>query len=379
MYKNQLKRITLFPAEHKQGPVVCLSFEKDEALIQLLRELRPLRWSATLRSWYVKSEALNLGDLLKQVRGRVWLDYSAMSVGGMKTKPAESGPAQVIDARPAHIIAEINRLRTWMQTRRYSMNTINTYCDALLAFFKHHGYELVEVPTAAMLVKFHKEYIIDRKRSFAYQNQVINAIRLYYKKMKQVDLEVGVLERPKRSLRLPHVLDKDEIRAILGSLRNKKHRAMLSVIYGCGLRCGELLNIQHSDISKDGTVLLVRQGKGAKDRMVPLSAKVNEVLKAYLEDYKPVKYLFEGVLPGSKYDQRSLQLVLKKAVALSGIKKAVTLHWLRHSYATHLLEGGTDLRYIQTLLGHSSSKTTEIYTHVSKLMLQRIVSPFDTL
>lgn len=166
---------------------------------------------------------------------------------------------------------------------------------------------------------------------------------------------------------------------ILKVLVNKKHRAMLSLIYACGLRCGELLALQPAHLHVGDGFLFVRQGKGRKDRVVPLSERVMGLIQEYIEEYKPERYIFEGQTRGEPYDARSLQQVLKQAVAKAGIQKPVSLHWLRHSYATHLLEGGTDLRYIQELLGHGSSRTTEIYTHVSRLQLQKIRSPFDTL
>lgn len=154
---------------------------------------------------------------------------------------------------------------------------------------------------------------------------------------------------------------------------------MLSLIYSCGLRCGELLALQPVHIDSKRNIVLLKNSKGKKDRIVPLSPKILEMLREYFKAFKPVTYLFEGRLAGEQYDARSLQLVLKQALQKAGIRKPVTLHWLRHSYATHLLESGTDLRYIQELLGHNSSKTTEIYTHVSTKSIQQIKSPFDDL
>ena len=154
---------------------------------------------------------------------------------------------------------------------------------------------------------------------------------------------------------------------------------MLSLIYSCGLRCGELLALQPHHIDSKRNIVLLKNSKGKKDRIVPLSPKILELLRTYYKIYKPKTYLFEGQEVGSSYSSKSLQSVLKQALQKSGIKKPVTLHWLRHSYATHLLENGTDLRYIQELLGHNSSKTTEIYTHVSTKNIQQIKSPFDDL
>jgi integrase/recombinase XerD len=154
---------------------------------------------------------------------------------------------------------------------------------------------------------------------------------------------------------------------------------MLSLIYSCGLRCNELLSLKPTNIDSKRNLILIRHAKGKKDRIVPLSPKILGMLRDYYVAYKPSVYLFEGQNKNSQYDSRSLQLVLKQALKKVKISKPVTLHWLRHSYATHLLENGTDLRFIQELLGHKSSKTTEIYTHVSTKSIQCINSPFDTL
>ena len=154
---------------------------------------------------------------------------------------------------------------------------------------------------------------------------------------------------------------------------------MLSLIYSCGLRCGELLALRPVHIDSKRNIVLLKNAKGKKDRIAPLSSKIVEMLREYYLGYKPKTWLFEGQNENTKYDERRLSNVLKQALTKSRISKPVSLHWLRHSYATHLLESGTDLRYIQELLGHSSSKTTEIYTHVSTKSLQQIKSPFDDL
>ena len=173
--------------------------------------------------------------------------------------------------------------------------------------------------------------------------------------------------------------DDKEVKRLLDVCRNIKHRSMLSLIYACGLRRNELLNLCLQDLDSKRGILIIRPAKGKKDRIVPLPEKIVVLLREYYKKEMPQKWLFEGQKKGTQYDERSIEEVMKKAVRRSGIKKNVTLHWLRHSYATHLLEAGVDLRYIQELLGHKSSRTTEIYTHVSTKSLQSIRSPFDTL
>lgn len=215
--------------------------------------------------------------------------------------------------------------------------------------------------------------------SSSYQNQIVNSIKLYFKTCRDTKIEVDKIHRPKREKVLPNVLSKEEVKAILNAHENIKHKMMLSLIYSCGLRCGELIALKPVNIDSKRNIILLKNAKGKKDRIAPLSLKILEMLREYYRQYKPINYLFEGQIAGQPYDARSLQLVLKQALKKASIAKPVTLHWLRHSYATHLLESGTDLRYIQELLGHNSSKTTEIYTHVSTKSIQQIKSPFDDL
>jgi integrase/recombinase XerD len=207
----------------------------------------------------------------------------------------------------------------------------------------------------------------------------INVFLQFFSDKAPCEIEVEKVHRPKNPKTLPNVLGKEEVKLILNVQHNLKHKAMLSLIYACGLRRSELLNLKPADVDSRRHILIIRQAKGRKDRIAPVSEKLIELLRQYYRAYKPQVWLFEGQTGGEKYSEKSLENVLKQAVQKAGINKPVSLHWLRHSYATHLLEGGTDLRYIQELLGHRSSKTTEIYTHVSTKNIQNIVSPFDTL
>ncbi len=266
-----------------------------------------------------------------------------------------------------------------MRSKRYSEQTILTYCDALKVFLLFYNERLIESLDQKDIIHFNNEYILAKNLSSSYQNQVVNAVKLFFKTVEHKKMEVDLIHRPKKEKLLPNVLSKEEVKLILEAPINVKHRAMLSLIYSCGLRCGELLNLKPEHIDSKRGLVLIKQAKGKKDRVTPLSPKILELLRNYYTAFKPTSFLFEGMRVGERYDERSLQQVLKQSIKKAGITKPVTLHWLRHSYATHLLEAGTDLRYIQELLGHSSSKTTEIYTHVSNKELQKITSPFDLL
>jgi len=218
----------------------------------------------------------------------------------------------------------------------------------------------------------------ERGVSTSYQNQAVNAIKFYYEKVLGGNRKFYFIDRPKKEKTLPNVLSEDEIKRILQSPVNLKHKAMLWLTYSAGLRVSELLELKPADIDSDRMQIHIRSAKGNKDRFTILSTKVLEMLQLYYKQYKPKDYLFEGV-NGVKYSSRSIQQVLKDACKKAEIKKEVSMHTLRHSFATHLLENGTDLRYIQSLLGHSSPKTTEIYTHITTKGFEKIKSPLDNL
>ena len=225
---------------------------------------------------------------------------------------------------------------------------------------------------------YHREMIQKNKFSFSYINQSLNAIKYYYNKILNRGLEPELLDRPKKMNELPKVLAKEALKGILGSLRNEKHKTMVFLAYSSGVRIGELLNLRITDLDFERALLHIQQAKGRKDRYTILSQKVIPMLRKYLHTNKPKDYLFEGQY-GGKYSNSSVNKFWGKALKEARIAYAYTFHSLRHTFATHLLESGTDIRYIQQLLGHSSSKTTEIYTHVSTRYLGNIKSPGDLL
>jgi site-specific recombinase XerD len=187
------------------------------------------------------------------------------------------------------------------------------------------------------------------------------------------------VRRPRKDKKLPIVLSKEEVAKILSSVDNIKHRAMLMLAYSAGLRVGEIVRLKIEDIDSERMLIHIKGSKGRKDRYTLLSEMALQTLRGYWRQYKPDKWLFEGARAGRYISTRTVDKILEHACERADIKKDVSVHTLRHSFATHLLEGGTDLRYIQELLGHQSSKTTEIYTHVSTKSIGKIKSPLDTL
>jgi integrase/recombinase XerD len=276
-------------------------------------------------------------------------------------------------------ILQIEKFKQWMRSKRYSESTVGTYSEALKSFLLFYREKAVVEITNEDVVIYNNDFILKNNLSASYQNQIVNAIKLFFQTIIGTKIMVDKIHRPKRAKVLPNVLSKEEVKTILNVHSNIKHKMMLSLIYSCGLRCGELLALKPVHIDSKRNIVLLKNSKGQKDRIVPLSPFILEMLREYYKLFRPKTYLFEGQKPGESYSEKSLQSVLKQALQKAKINKPVTLHWLRHSYATHLLESGTDLRYIQELLGHSSSKTTEIYTHVSTKSIQQIKSPFDDL
>lgn len=339
--------------KHDRIDRIAVCFENSQELIGRIRKIEGAQWSQQNKVWHLPDTEEN--------RKRFKIAPSSNYL------PSEEG------------IAQIEKFKHWLRSKRYSESTLKTYSEALKSFLTFCNTKAIKDITNDDVIGYNNEYILKNNLSSSYQNQLVNAIKLFFKVIKDSTIEIDKIHRPKREKVLPNVLSKEEVKAILEAHRNLKHKTMLSLIYSCGLRSSELLALKPVHIDSKRNIVLLKNAKGNKDRIVPLSPKILEMLREYYKMYKPQIYLFEGQTMGMPYDARSLQLILKQALKKVGITKPATLHWLRHSYATHLLESGTDLRYIQELLGHSSSKTTEIYTHVSTKSLQQIKSPFDDL
>ena len=264
-----------------------------------------------------------------------------------------------------------------LKLKNYSQNTIKSYGHCFQIFLDHFNNANVESLTKEQITSFlYKEN--QKGLSYGYQNQIINAIKFYYEKVLGRKKEYYDIPRAKRPQKLPTVFSEEEIVHLIGQIGNLKHKSVLYLIYSAGLRISESVNMKIADIDSKRNLINVRGAKGKKDRTTLLSKKLLIMLREYYKQYRPKEYLFEGE-SGGQYSVKSIQNVFNKALKISGIRKKATVHALRHSFATHLLEHGTDLRYIQELLGHNSSKTTEIYTHITKKGIDQIKSPLDNL
>ncbi len=272
----------------------------------------------------------------------------------------------------------IQEFKKYLEVNRYSQSTINTYVSQITKFFIYHKEKSPGEIRVKDIERYNYYCIMMKKRSSSFQNQVISSIKKFYEKMYNMHINLEEIERPRKSHPLPKVLSKEEINRLLNAIKNIKHKSIISIIYSAGLRRSEVLNLLISDIDSNRMVIVIRNAKGKKDRIAGLSMKILDLLREYYKIYKPGYYLFEGQ-KGGKYSAESIGNIFKRAKFQAGIEISGGVHILRHSFATHLHESGYDIRIIQEILGHKSSKTTEIYTHVSTKSIRNVKSPIEDL
>lgn len=336
---------------HREKDWWAIDFPYDPVKVREVKTLKGSTWSRTHNCWLVAPTPSNAKDI--------------------------RAIFNLPEPEPTPIRHEMQRFKEYLEAKRMSPNTVKSYVDALgvfLSFFKDKAPNEV---TDADAQRFFHTYCHGNNLSISYQRLLVNAVKHFYSKVEGRKLNIDRLILPRKTKKLPNVLSKEEVQAILRAPDNQKHKAMLCLIYSCGLRRSELINLRFEHIDSKRSLIIIRQAKGRKDRIAPLPALMVEMLRRYYLEYRPQQWLFEGQVKGQQYSEQSLQAVFKQALGRSGVKKPATLHWLRHSYATHLLESGTDLRYIQELLGHQSRRTTEIYTHVSTKNITAIKSPIE--
>ncbi len=380
---------------------IALNCPYDAELIAAAKKAGA-KWSATHKCWYTSNGPEALKAIFAAYKGVAWVEMNGLRKkpeparalqphslqkgqqqpvgtkrGPRTTETADTGRKGTPSLSPGQREA-LAAMQRKLEIARYSPNTIETYLNATKLFFLHFPEQLPQDISTADIEAYQHELATTRKVSNSYLNQVVNAVRYYYKDVMGDAYRVKFIERPRGERKLPKVLSEQEVAAILKAPTNLKHRCILMLIYSAGLRLGELIALERTDIIPERKQVLIRGGKGGKDRVSLLSERLLKLLDEYLVAYTPRHFLFEGP-NDARYSDTSVQQIFKHAKQKAGITSPATVHTLRHSFATHLLENGTDLRYIQTLLGHSSSKTTEIYTHVSTKAIGKIRSPLDNL
>lgn len=381
--------ITIEPIRLHGKRMLLLRFPFEQKWVELVRNLDGVQWDEHQKGWLINNHPQNLKDIYRLFKGMAKIDSSAVFRKSESPDKTEDDTDEVIRSKAGRrrkepIVepddkakGEILKFKYWMRQKRYSENSIRTYTQGLRIFFGFFFGRPIHKIQVQDLIHFNKEYILKNGFSATYQNQVINAVKLFYHRMQHHEFDLREVERPKRSQRLPKVIPKENIRQMLSMIPNIKHKTALALIYGCGLRRSELLHLKLVDLDSKRMTLMVVDGKGRKDRIIPLSQGLLDMIIRYYRIYRPKTFLIEGQKAGNQYSETSLEKIFHKYYGSVQKNHNFTLHCLRHSFATHLLEAGTDIRYIQELLGHKSSRTTEIYTWVSIKDLRKIINPTE--
>jgi integrase/recombinase XerD len=349
---------------------LIFAFNKD--LSYAIKKMPFNNWDGINKWWTIPYSEKLLDEIKTAARAQGFeLLYEEEPIGEGKAK--RISPFDIANYRncPEEYLLKLIELR-------YSKKTIKTYTGLFEEYINY--YHKLDIKTIGdkLIIAFLQYLVIDRKVSASYQNQSINAIKFYYERVLGGQRKLYLVERPRRLRALPVVLNDEEMVNTIKLVKNIKHKAIIMLVYSSGIRLSELLNLKIKDIDSKRMQVFVRQAKGGKDRYTLLSKTVLPVLRQYFKEYKPKEWLFEGI-KGNQYSESSVQAIVKKAFSRAGILKKASPHTLRHCFGTHLIETGTNLRYIQALMGHSSSKTTEIYTHITTKGFDQIINPLDKL
>ncbi len=401
--------VTLAPLLHRNNWQMAISFERNIKIANIVKKINSARWSKTCRCWYVPLSKENSRFVYTALQPHCRLAVDAMKEWFDGKSPAESAnavkqnlnkesskrirlfstsvklfqlpaasSANTIHSTNAHVLHDVYR---HLELKAYSPNTIKTYLNEVAAFLHTIGHCRAEKFTVNRI----KDYLQYCYHALGLSENTLhsrtNALKFYYEQVLKYDRFFWEIPRPKKPLMLPKVLGESELRRLFSALTCVKHKAILFTAYSAGLRVSEVINLQMKHIDRSRMQMLIARSKGKKDRYVGLSPVLLDILEQYYKQWKPrpLTYLFEGTQPGSIYQVRTAQKIFQVAKAKAGICKEVSFHCLRHSFATHLLEKGIDIKYIKDLLGHFDIRTTERYLHVQKEKLIHIVSPLDDL
>ena len=344
----------------------------NPSYIEQLNKLPGKQWDAQQKLWDLPCDKITLDELMTIFQGEI-IDVAeevfSSSVGEyLREKTKEKGQRKDI----------LESAKKELVMKGMSTRTIKAYIDQIKRFGDYLNVPL-EQATSDHIYQYILHCIEQGHCSYSYIGQAISALKFFYEGYLHKAHFLDELPRPQKVKRLPDILSQEEIHKIFASIENVKHKALMMMVYSSGLRVGEVVRLKIGDIDSKRMLIHIRKGKGQKDRYTMLSKAALTILRDYFKLYKPHIWLFEGEDGDKHLTERTAQRIFEKACTKSGIMKSVSVHTLRHSFATHLLEAGTDLRYIQELLGHTSSKTTEIYTHVSRKDIGRILSPLDRM
>lgn len=379
--------ITIYfePVIHHNDPRILLRFENVPTINKVIRTLSNVRWSNTHKAWHIPMnndlynqavEKLRPHAILQLPKEKKYIQNAPKSFIATQTPVADT-----TNTISTHNLQQLNNMVLKLQGKAYSPSTIKTYKNELIQLLKIIGNNRVELLTSNDIQRYIVYALKNEKISENTAHSRINAIKFYFEQTLGKPRFFVDLPRPKRHLQLPKLLNENELARLFNALTNKKHKAMLFTAYSAGLRVSEVIMLKIADIDSTRMQIFIEKAKGKKDRYVNLSPVLLDILRNYMQVHKPQPkhYLFESDLTATAYPTRTVQQIFTTAKQRAGITKDVGIHSLRHSFATHLLDKGTDIRYIKELLGHFNIKTTERYLHVSKKQLVNIVSPLDDL
>ena len=362
--------VIIFPTNINSSQYIGIRTQDyDLNLINRIKTVPKAYWNPNKKSWIIPytTDAWTQCKLLLQDHQ---LHILKDDVSVKKTEKAK------VNLSP-ELQEEYNKFYTQLYVQRYSINTIKSYCNIFIYFLQECKEKSPESWQLEDLKNWIRGKLEKNRWSEAYQNSVVNALKFYYEKVRGETKSFWEI-RARSPKKLPGTLSREDVSKLIKSCANEKHKLILCMIYSCGLRISEMINLRKKDIHYDQSRIFIKAGKGKKDRYVALPTKLINMLKTYTEQYKPDYWLIEGQESG-KYSARSIQNVFHQHIEKAKVDAYATVHTLRHSYATHLIEGGVDIRYIQQALGHESLKTTEIYTHITDVNKYRMISPIDDM
>ncbi len=373
MYQIHLRHLMHHGQKH-----IGVDFKPNKVLNTLIRSIEGIFRDKEAEIHLLPNNKENIQKLFETFRGVAWINGQQFFHHG-KGKQSENCDLSWYRKRKNHKGFRFCPIEMYdkLEIRNYSMNTAKIYINAFEKFINHYPSlelnEITEVEIRQYLLVLNQQGL-----SRSTVNLAINAIKFYYEVVLGMPQQYYHIERPIKAKKLPKVLSKEEIALIINNIQNIKHKAMVCIMYGGGLRRSEVLNLMPKDINSKRMMIHIRNAKNNKDRMATLSKTALHYLRKYFKEYRPTSYLFEGQ-QGGMYSPVSLSLLIKRAAKRAGIIQNVSTHMFRHSYATHMLEAGMDLRTLQVLLGHSDPKTTTIYAQVSSKHLGSFDSPLDSL
>lgn len=356
---------------------IGLQFNSDKVLNSLVRDLTDLEWSNDNGMFCLPNSKKNLDSIFKLFNGVAWINTNYFFDKSNSKNLDEEFNVQWFRNRnkPNNYKTCPEYFLDKLEIKRYANNTVKSYVSCFERFINYFPDKAIDNLNETD-VRNYIRTLIQNNWSNSYINQSINSIKFYYESVLGMPNRFYKIERPRKEKKLPTVLSPSEVKALINATNNIKHRCIVSLLYSAGLRRSEVINLKPTDIDSQRMLINVKDAKGKKDRLTLLAQSTLDDLRDYYKEYRPQNYLFEGQ-KNEKYSGTSIGKIIANSVAKTRIKKHVTAHTLRHSFATHLLENGTDLRYIQLLLGHSSTKTTEIYTHVASKNFISIKNPLD--